>query len=237
MIAICALAWNKADHTRRWLDSVRRNSSGHDVRLFLMDNGSTEPDVWHVLNDAQPTKALRSDTNDSIHKQWNILLRLALDAGAEQIILSNNDLIVGGGWLDSIVRELGKDAQAGTRRYFLPNGDFKNPDSFEQDAASYIAALPPDAPRTMYPARAGWCLVFHAEAVRLFLPIPEELVLWYGDDYIHWRLGEKNGYRCEMIIDCPVYHYGSVSFYARDGYDRIVSRDREVWQRFLSQNG
>jgi GT2 family glycosyltransferase len=222
VIAICALGWNHAEITRRWLDSVRRHSSGHDVQLYLMDNGSDDA-TSAVMQSFHPRYFRRNPTNDSIHKGWNELTAAACRDGASVVIISNNDLIVGPGWLDPLLRELSR----GDKRYFLPNGSLTNPVTFERDAATK------PAPGTR-PTRAGWCIVLPAAAVPLFWPIPEELVLWYGDDVIHDRLGAA-GYRCEAVDDCLVLHMGSVSFYKRAGYNEIVARDKIVYERICAQ--
>ena len=227
MIAICALGWNKSDYTRRWLDSVRRNSAGHDVRLYLMDNGSTD-DTSAVMQSFSPAYFQRNESNDSLYKGWNTLAGRALADGAAVVILSNNDLIVAPGWLDAFARELGDPR----KRYFLPNGDLHDAGTFERDAlARRAVAVPP----LTASARAGWCLVLPRAAVAAALPIPEELQLWYGDDWIHWKLGQA-GYVCEVVLDSFVLHFGSVSFYARPGYPEIVARDRETFNRLTGLN-
>lgn len=224
MIAICALGWNKAEFTKNWLASLSRNCSGHDVKLFLMDNGSTDSgETTAVMQAAKPELFLRNEQNESIHKGWNTLARAGLVAGADIIIISNNDLIVGPGWLDPVAREL----VPGVKRYFLPNGNV----SVNEDEMRTTAAM--HAGKTV-PADAGWCMMFHKDALPLFSPIPEELQLWYGDNWIHWKL-KAAGYTCEALLDCPVHHYTSTSFYSREGYVEIVAKDREIYNRLTGE--
>jgi GT2 family glycosyltransferase len=223
VIAICALGWNHAEITRRWLDSVRRHSSGHDVQLYLMDNGSDDA-TSAVMQSFHPRYFRRNPTNDSIHKGWNELTAAACRDGASVVIISNNDLIMGPDWLGPLMRELGKPEL----RYFLPNGNFTNITTFERDAAT---RRPPPGTR---PARAGWCMVFPAAAIPLFWPIPEELQLWYGDDYIHRKLSAA-GYRCEAVDDCVVHHMLSVSFNERTDHAAIVARDKIIYERICAE--
>ncbi len=225
MIAICTLAWNSVDVTEEWARSVDRNSGGHDIRLFVMDNGSTDDGatercLWPL------GRFWRNEVNESIYKGWNTVLREALLHRPEMIVLTNNDVVVGPGWLDAALREI----RTGEKRYFLPHGDrfgTSTPEDFDREVRRRAGS--PTAPRTV-PARAGWCLIFPREAIEHFLPIPEELVLWHGDDVIHDRLAAA-GYRCEAITDCHVYHHVSVSFYKRDDYPTIVERDKQVYAR------
>lgn len=220
MIAICALAWNAADHTERWLRSVRATQGAHEVNLYLLDNGSRDPaQMARIFRSASPKLALRNEDNRSIYAGWNRLATAALADAPEVLILSNNDLVCAPGWLDAIVREV----RAGGDRYFLPNGDVpSDPARLAERAKSLRQA---DGPKTEAPARAGWCMIFPPRALPLFLPIPECLELWYGDDYIHDTLALL-GWSCETILDCAVFHATSVSMMQRPGYVEIVARDR-----------
>jgi len=222
VIAICALGWNHAEVTRKWLESVRRHSGGHEVQLYLIDNGSSD-NTSAVMQSFSPRYFRRNGNNDSIHKGWNELASQACKDGAAVVIISNNDLIVGPDWLGPMMRELAKPEL----RYFLPNGDLTNPVTFERDAQNK------PAPGTR-PARAGWCIVLPAAAVPVFWPIPEALQLWYGDDYIHDTLA-RAGYRCERVDDSLVCHLGSVSFFKRPGYNEIVAADKIVYERICAE--
>lgn len=229
MIAICALAWNAPDHTERWLRSVRATQGNNEVNLYLLDNGSRDPArMARIFQAASPRLALRNEDNRSIYAGWNRLARAALADEPEVLILSNNDLLCGPGWLDAIVREV----RAGGDRYFLPNGEV--PADPAALAARASALRQASGPKTKTPSRAGWCLIFPPRALSLFLPIPECLELWYGDDYIHDTLVPL-GWRCETILDCAVYHATSVSMMQRPGYVDIVSRDRVLYAQLQSE--
>lgn len=220
MIAVCGLAWNCADYSQKWLESVRRNSGGHEIKLFLLDNGSTDG-TSKLFKSYNPTYFARHESNDSIHIAWNKLLREAHKHNPELIVLSNNDLLVGPGWADAALRELHKNP----KRYFLPNGAFYgDPAQFDMEVRSRLPSLP----QSTVPGRAGWFLMFPPDALPIFLPVPEELILWYGDDYIHAKL-QRAGYTCEAIQDCCVMHFGSVTVFRRDGYNQIVDRDRMIY--------
>jgi len=231
-VAICALAWNHAYITATWLHTVQRNSSGHDIKLFLGDNGSTDNhESWNLIRGVHPEVAWRNEANESIHRGWNRLLQDALAHDPELICLSNNDLLVSPGWLDPILREVRKDARLGALRYFLPNGDFKNDVTFEQEAAEKAKNL---EGQTCH-GEAGWCLFFTPAAVREFLPIPEELQLWYGDDYMHWKLAAA-GYQCVTVLDCCILHRGSVSVNVRKDLAEVVAKDRATFNRITGRN-
>jgi len=228
MIAVCGLAWNCVDYSRQWLDSVRRNSDSHEIKLFLIDNGSDDG-TSELFKSYNPTYFERHDGNLSIHISWNKLLREAAKHNPELIVLSNNDLLVGPGWADAALREVRKNP----KRYFLPNGNFHVDDrTFDSD----VRALLPAMPQSTLPARAGWFLMFPPAALSVFLPVPEDLVLWHGDDYIHTLL-QRDGYTCEAIQDCCVKHFGSVTVFRRAGYTEIVAQDKELFAEIQKRMG
>lgn len=225
MIAICAIGWNATHHGKRWLDSVKRNSFGHDVKLFLLDNGSSDS-TYAMFASYKPEVLLRNNENESIHKGWNRLLREAFKINPEMIVLSNDDVMVGPRWLDAALREIRK----GGLRYFLPNGNVGHVDTLDAD----VTAALPSLSQTTVPARAAWCLMFPPTALPVFMPIPEELVLWYGDDQIHARLAAA-GYSCEAINDCCAKHIGSVSVMRRPDYSAVIEKDKQTYIRMYGK--
>jgi GT2 family glycosyltransferase len=86
-----------------------------------------------------------------------------------------------------------------------------------------------------YPGRAGWCLFFRKETLSHFLPIPEELRLWYGDDFIHWKL-KSLGYQCLTVDDCCCYHFGSKTVQTVGKIQHIIDADKVIYNRITGDN-
>jgi GT2 family glycosyltransferase len=230
VIAVCIPSFNLPDVTRAAVESVRAQSADWPVRLYLLDNGSSDRRVGAYLRSVPgDTVAMRSESR-WVYGGWNTLLSRAMADGPEVLCLMNNDVRVGPRWLDPVVREL----RAGGRRYFLPNGDFRNPRTFEADAARFLGDRTAE-PRTVR-GRAGWCLFFGPGAVGAFLPIPTTLRLWYGDDWVHWKL-RAAGYSCEVVLECCVLHLGSRTLNRMDQAEkvRIVAEDRAEYERLTGE--
>lgn len=224
MISIGVLCWNLPEGTRGFFESVRRNSAGHDVEILAIDNGSTDDgNTWAEVQAAD--WAERNAENENLSKGYNRLFGKALERGADLVCLANNDVLVGPGWLDPIVREMKP------HRYLIPNESLPSCHSVDRDTVELRKKIGPG----VVSGCKGTCLFFSPEAVRIFLPIPEELVLWYCDSWIHYHLG-KAGYRCEVVLDSLIFHYGSVSFYKRTGYPAIVAKDRETYNRLTGDH-
>ncbi|MDD5007580.1 MAG: glycosyltransferase [Syntrophorhabdaceae bacterium] len=226
MIVIGALCWNESTATRQWIDSTRKNSKGHEIKILAIDNGSTdEGATWEACKLADWHD--RTGANENLSKGYNRLLRKSLDMKADLVCLANNDIIVGPHWLDAIVREFEKNP----KRYLVPHECLKDCENVDRDGIEYLKT----AKKETAPTLKGTCLFFTPEAVRKFLPIPEELVLWYCDSWIHGHL-KKEGYTCEVVLDSPIFHYGSLSFYKREDYVKLVAKDREIYNKLTGEN-
>jgi GT2 family glycosyltransferase len=226
VIAISFVVHNQLHYTKTFIDSIAKNSYPHHLGVVAVDNASSDGS-WEWLSSLNfnPYVKIRNDKNESLSKAWNQALRASLEMGAELICLANNDLQVGPGWLDAITAQHRK----GEKSYWLPNGSL-SPDRLEE------ARTLPKTGGTR-PGRAGWCLFFPAEAARLILPLPEELRLWYGDDWIHWKLG-REGYRCFTADDCYVYHFGSKTVQAIQAagpIQAIIDKDRETYYKLTGE--
>ena len=230
MIAVCIPAFNLLEYTRWAVESVLRHSAPHPVRLYLLDNGSFGKETVRFMRSVPGAAVARNDRNMWVYAGWNQLLGMAMADAPDIVCLMSNDVQVGRNWLDGIVREMSADR----KRYFLPNGNFSNHASFDQDVDRALVSIGP-APRTI-PGRAGWLMAFPSEAVPLFAPIPTTLRLWYGDDWIHWKLGTA-GYRCETVLDSCAIHFFSKTLEAMDQAEkvRIIAEDKAEFERLKAK--
>lgn len=230
-VAICLIAWNNLPYTTRCLNSVASNSVGHNLEYFLLDNGSTDQGTYNYLASMNPTSVTRNMFNKSVYAGWNEVLGAALERHKtipfDAICLLSNDVEVGPRWLDGIAREI-KDPAL---RYWLPNG----PASHEQFLRESEFPNPEFVGKTT-DALAAWCLFFTPECVRDFFPFPEDLKLWYGDNYLHLELRGK-GYKPVAVMDCNAFHFLSKTFYATPDYVAIVARDKEIFNEIARQKG
>jgi glycosyltransferase involved in cell wall biosynthesis len=221
-IAICVPCWNHIEYTKQFVDSVLRNSGSHSIGFVFIDNGSTDGTGDYLAHVPKLARLIHNPENVGVNPAWNTLFSIALEYDPEVIVLANNDILCGPSWLDPIVRELAKD----DKRYFLPNGQFTNPTTFDADVRAALPSL-----HGTQPGRAGWCLSFRPNAVPLFHPIPAELKLWFGDDWVHHKLQTEHGYRCEVLLDSCCLHYTSKSISDFPGMVEQVGRDREAYKR------
>ncbi len=222
-VAVCVPCWNNLKYTRMMVDSVCRNSDGHQVFFVFVDNGSTDGTGEYLRSVPGVAKIIHNPTNVGVNPAWNALLAEALLHQPDVVVLANNDILVGPSWLDTISREIAKD----DKRYFLPNAQFTNPVTFDDDVRRALPSL-----SGTVKARAGWCMFFPPSAIPLFHPIPDVIKLWFGDDWIHHRLG-KAGYRCEAPRATCCLHFVSKTISGYPGMVEQVARDREAFKRLM----
>lgn len=228
-VVVCAPCWNQVEYTRWFVDSVRRNSWGHDVHLVLLDNGSKDETREYICGLGATTPILLPQ-NVGVNRAWNALLEEAVKPkyAADTICLANNDIIVGPGWLDSIRQAFADPTNAS---YFVANGVFTTgQDTFDED----VRRVRPHTLGQRVEARAGWCLFFTPDMIRLFHPIPPELILWFGDDWMHYKL-EKAGLKCEAMLDCYALHFLSKSVTEYPNKVEQIAKDREAFMRLVPE--
>lgn len=232
-VAVCVPCWNQLVYTKRMVESVERNSAGHEVTFILLDNGSTDGTrdyLNRVVSERQRPRdrVIELDANEGVNPAWNHLLGavFAVDDGSNMfdvICLANNDIVVGPGWLDAPAKALARDANSA---YFLANGGPFAERTFEVEAEEMRQRFA----NQRAPGKAGWCFFFTYRHVWRFWPIPHELVLWYGDDWIHYKLANA-GFCCETLLDCCVLHFGSKSVAEYPDKVATIQRDREAFRR------
>jgi len=226
IVTICAPCWNQVEYTKWFVESIRRNSEGHDVGLILLDNGSTDGTREYIRS----VNAIRIELEENIgvNPAWNMLLAEALKHESDVIVLANNDIWVGPEWLNSVSHELMWPYNGS---YFLPYDGIQTSIEGYEDA---VRAALPTLRGHRVASRGGWCMFFTPAMVRRFHPIPDGIKLWFGDDWIHYKLGEA-GFRCETLLDCCVRHFLSKSVTELPNKIEIIARDREAFARIMDE--
>lgn len=239
MIAILIPAYNLVDYTRYCVESILRHSTRWDIRLFLLDNGSTNDQVYRYMKTIAPgiSVVTRNEKTRWVYGAWNQNAELALAEKPELVCFMSNDVQVGRDWLDPIMRELRRDQLTGEKRYYLLNGQFNDHATFDLEVERTISkwsSVPKDA-RTI-PGRCGWAFFTTPEAMKLFLPIPETMRLWYGDDWVHLKLGHA-GYKCVSVMDACAIHFGSktLEIMNQEEKNRMIAQDKAEYERLTGE--
>ena len=109
------LNWNGLADTRAALRSLAacRVPPGWQVRLTMVDNGSTDGSVEAVRAEFPAVEVMALPENLRFAGGNNVGLKAALAAGADALMLINNDIEAGGGLFDHLLGALERDPEAG----------------------------------------------------------------------------------------------------------------------------
>jgi len=114
-LSVILLNWNGLADTRAALASLSacRVPPGWQVQLMVVDNGSSDGSVEAVRREFPAAEVVALSENLRFAGGNNQGLKRALVAGADAIMLINNDIEAGGGLFDHLLGALERDPEAG----------------------------------------------------------------------------------------------------------------------------
>ena len=105
-IAAVVVNWNGGEDNLRCLESLLAQSPALDSVLFV-DNASTDGSAEAVeARFGAAVEVLRSPTNEGYGGGNNLGIALALERGAEYLLVVNNDVVMPAGALEPLLEEL-----------------------------------------------------------------------------------------------------------------------------------
>lgn len=105
LVYAIVLAWNHKEMTIECIESLLA-SRYLNMRLVVVDNGSTDGTSDVLSERFSEIEILRSSTNLGIAGGYNMGLKHAFNNGAEYILIANNDIIVDQMMLSNLVKAL-----------------------------------------------------------------------------------------------------------------------------------
>ena len=111
-VAVVVLCWNGYSDTRACLESLD-HAEWDRLTTIVVDNGSTDGTSEAVLGRFPEVLLLRSEENLGFAEGNNVGLRAALAAGAEYVLILNNDTVVDRDLIAALVEEGERRPDAG----------------------------------------------------------------------------------------------------------------------------
>jgi GT2 family glycosyltransferase len=111
-VAVVVLCFNRRDDTLACLRSLER-ARWDRLTPIVVDNGSTDDTLEAVRSQFPRAVTLRSEENVGFADGNNIGMRAALEAGADYVLILNNDTIVDEGLFEALIGEALRRPDAG----------------------------------------------------------------------------------------------------------------------------
>lgn len=207
-----------ADHSRMAIESVINNGY-HDV--LLIDNGSSR-DVKEVLNyyhSRENVHIISNPENIYVNPAWNQAMKFFICRKQyDGLILMNSDLILQDKWHVSLYR-------------FYNNEDNLNkipvpiitdvPQSYDQNDQNFFP---------VYAGISGVFIVLPRKAVECVYPVPEDIKVWFGDNWIY-DVARGCGFETGVLNGLVSHHWwgGSRTIAKTDNVLQIIEQDKKAW--------
>lgn len=150
-------------------------------------------------------------TNNYCNGAWNQAMAYFLKHKKyDWLVLSSQDVIMKKGW--------SKLLQPKDKEVYVPGyaGEYHKLNDANPAQMELVGGV------------AGACTFLPREAVELVYPIPKELRLWFGDQWMFTRL-RKHGWRV-MQGTMAAYHYGSLSIFENPSAYQVIEADKIAWE-------
>lgn len=217
LVHIVLLCWNGWEDTRECLESLRRLTYPH-VSVVVVDNGSTDGTPEKVAEGFPEFEVVRNGRNLGFAEGSNIGIRRALAAGADFVMLLNNDTVVHEGFLQPLLcalRDPGIGAVSPEIRYHdRPHLTWFNGGSIDWRTgwAYHTPKHPSPQPgATATPIITGCCMAVPRDVFLRVGVLDQRYFLIYEDT--DWSVRAiRAGYRMMVVPESRVFHKVSASF-------------------------
>lgn len=222
-MSIILVCWNNRAYLEPCLESLYQGGLASRFDVVVVDNGSTDGSQQMLKDRFPDVKIIQNDGNVGLSRASNQGIVVTT---ARYVLLLNNDTLVNGPSLDSMVRHLDEHPEVGA-----VGGRLLNPDgSFQAGYARFstlreelmIATQLGELVRPGYPshldsdqtAEVGWlssaCLLLRRAALDQ-VGLLDESYFIYGDEAdLQFRL-QKAGWKVSYLPDATTIHYGGRS--------------------------
>ena len=221
-VAIILLNWNGFEFTKSCIDSLLQTIN-RDYEIILVDNGSEDDSLQHLMHLYPDLHFLKSPTNLGFTGGNNLGMHYALKKGFEYILLLNNDTVVERDFLSPLVERLKNCTACAAVQpliYFMHDRE-----KTWNAGGRYLKWLA--ISKTLYtiPDNTGayptdWitgCAFMVKSSVIEQIGVLDDLYFAYFED-VDWSLRmKKAGYLLEIVPTSRIYHEAGASSKSKSG--------------------
>ncbi len=235
--SIVILSYHTLAYTRLCIESIRTYTEPGTYEIIVVDNGSQDGSVEY-LKQQEDVHGIFNAENQGFPRGCNQGMQIAK---GDEILLLNSDTVVTAHWLGQLRAGLysAEDVGAvGCVTNYCSNGQqievpYHSVEEMQAFAAGYNHTDPSQwEERTTL---VGYCLLFRREVYQKIGGLDERFNPGnFEDDDYCVRIWQA-GYRCLLLKDTFIHHFGSVSF-ARDESPEAQKEKTEKYQALLRRN-
>ncbi|MCA1632208.1 MAG: glycosyltransferase family 2 protein [Acidobacteria bacterium] len=239
-VHVIILNWNGLPDTLECLAALRRQDYPA-LKVWVVDNGSAEVEAETVRREYPEVEVLPQGANLGFCGGNNVGIRSALDAGADYVLVLNNDTVSPPNFVSDLIAQSARLERVGAVSPLI----LRHPEedliwyagaAWEPETAGFRHLLE-DQPRTELRARepypttyaCGCCLLVPATVLRRVGLMDERYFAYY--DEADWCARMKNaGFECYVVPTVSISHKvsrstpGLISAY-------LMARNRLLWMR------
>lgn len=201
---------------KQWLsplfDSIRCNGY-RSIRIYLVDNNSTDGSVEFTLCDHRDVTVIRMPENLGYVMAYNLAMPRAFSDGCEWVIWANNDILLEPGCLLELTRAFQSDPGIGVAGPAFLSWDSDAPNYYME--GKHPELIPAMKARSSIPIDVDWVegsfLMVSRSTVETVGPLdPRFFAFWEEAEFC--RRVRYSGKRAVMVPSAHVRHYGGMSF-------------------------
>lgn len=177
--------------------------------MIIVDNGA-DAEVKAELCDPQ----IIFPDNIWVNPAWNALMQYFLAGSWSTLIIASSDVILASQWLPVLRAWINSHPKT----IFIPQ-EVTSLDTLQEAAPTTSEVVTGGTP--------GIFMVLPRKVVELVYPIPSDIKMWFGDEWIFTK-AKNAGYEIRMLHGIPAYHYGSLG-YVEATYPQI-ELDKLAWE-------
>ena len=220
MISVVIPVLNQSFLTNNLLDYIEKNTV-KPGEIFLVDNASTE-DIQSIVSKHHDLNIiyLRQKKNIGVNAAWNIGIHLSK---GEFLSILNNDIIITKFFFEYIEELMTKQPNVGI---CVPSTIRDKTTVLMVETYPYIKTFP-------LGKREGWAFTIRSKIAKACYPIPEDLNLFFGDDYLFGKTREMK-YSILRMVTNPIYHYGGMTLSNTFGESKtleLLKNERKIWEK------
>lgn len=133
------LTYNHYEDTRECLNSLLASQTS-EIEILLVDNGSQDSTPQRVRQEFPQIQVIENNENLGVPAGFNVGFRHALQAGADYILMLNNDTVLAADMLEILLKQARSDPQAGI---IMPRVLFHDNDSQVWSSGGRYRRFPP----------------------------------------------------------------------------------------------